>query len=98
MLRRGAAEPPQRSSRDHSSVGYRPLGPITKGSAKKRRDVEVVVADRERVAAGLEARFAAARAAGALLAGGAQAAVVEAGGDHGDADLLAHRLVDHGAE
>src|SRR5213075_1978879 len=52
-------------------------------SAQERRDVELVVADDQRVALTLvDPRAAVARRAGALLARGAQPAVVEAGGDH----------------
>src|SRR3954462_9177192 len=68
-------------------------------SAQERRDVEIVVADLERRALALvDAWAAVARPGRPLLARGADAAAVEAGGDDRDADLVAQRVVDDGAE
>src|SRR3954462_378447 len=68
--------------------------------AQERRDVDLVVGDLERRALDARAAIPAAGAVAGLLARGARpgAAVVEAGGDHRHADLVAHVLVDDGAE
>src|SRR5690242_15799157 len=71
--------------------------------AQEGRDVDVVVADLQRRALALADARAAVAPGGAvagLLARGARAgaAVVEAGGDDGHADLVADLLVDDRAE
>ena len=71
------------------------------GLAQERRDVEIVVGDLERRALPVvHADVAVAAARAGLLAGRARprAAVVEARGDHGDADVVAERRVDDRAE
>src|SRR3954451_24783031 len=68
--------------------------------AQERRDVDLVVGDLERRPLDARAAVAAAGRVARLLARGAGAggAVVEAGGDHRHADLVAHVLVDDRAE
>src|SRR5262249_35439441 len=73
------------------------------GLAQERRDVDVVVGDFERLAVGLADRGAAIARRGTaarLLARRARpgAAVVEAGRDDGDADLVGEIVVEHRAE
>src|SRR4051794_17560343 len=67
---------------------------------QERRDVDLVVGDLERRALDTRAAIATPRAVAGLLARRPRprAAVVEAGGDHRHADLVAHVLVDDGAE
>ena len=67
--------------------------------AQERRDVDVVVGDLERRALAVaDARAAVGARCAALAARAATGAVVEAGADDGHADVVAHALVDHGAE
>src|SRR5690242_14917770 len=64
------------------------------------RDVDVVVADLQRLALDARGTVAGGSRAAGLLTGRARAraAVVEAGGDDGHADLVAEALVQHRAE
>src|SRR3954463_8784189 len=68
-------------------------------SAKERGNIEVVVPDDQRVPLTLvDPGTTVPWRAGALLACRPDAAVIEARGDDGDADVVPHRLVDDGAE
>src|ERR1700736_2412471 len=68
-------------------------------SAQERRDVDVVVGDLEVRTLTVGDAGAAGGAPGAgVAARGTARRVVEAGPDHGHADVLAHALVDHGPE
>src|SRR5215208_4367866 len=68
--------------------------------AQEGRDVDLVIADLERLALDPRRAIATARGLPRLLAGLARTrtAVVEPGGDDGHADLVAERLVDDRAE
>src|SRR3954468_23953436 len=66
--------------------------------AQEGRDVDLVVADLERRALPRVHPRAAIARADVLARGPRRAAAVEAGGDDGHADLVAHRLVDDRAE
>src|SRR4029077_2365621 len=93
-IEQGGAAQRRRHGQQASDAARRAAG----ASAQKRRYVDVVVGDLERGALAIvDARTAVATRA-ALGAGAAPGTVVEAGADHGHADLVGHALVDHGAE